>query len=308
MVTGVSDGPVRVTRFDLATGDRTDIRPLAEASSSVLSPDGRLLALARDGGRVRVWDVERGRWRSRSPLEAGSDVGAMAFSRDGATLAVNPEDGSVLLWDVDGHQPARRLSRGEEDDYVHLVSFSRDGSMLAVEYSGYIGLWDTRNATFLRRVGPVSGDGIQALGFSPNSELLAVDEGETVTLWRVADAQPLKQRLTGSPVSDEDAALEFSPDGALLASQTDSGVTLWHVGARQRLGATLPASASTSALAFSADGRLLASLAEGAIVVWKASSGAWLAEACRIAGRNLTRVEWVQYLGEDRYRATCPRY
>ena len=233
----------------------------------------------------------------------------MAFSRDGATLAVNPDDGPVLIWDIDGDQSGRRLSRDEEDDYAEAdhVSFSHDGAVLAVEYTGYIGLWDVPNATFLRRLAPVSGDGIQALAFNPNGELLAVDEGQEVTLWRVADAKPLGQRLTGSPVSDEDAALAFSPDGTLLASQTDSGVTLWHVGERQRLGETPPTSASSSAVAFSADGRLLASFADRAIVVWKASSAAWLAEACRIAGRKRTSAEWVQYLGEDPYRATCPR-
>jgi hypothetical protein len=35
--------------------------------------------------------------------------------------------------------------------------------------------------------------------------------------------------------------------------------------------------------------------------------GTWIRRVCAIANRNLTRVEWAQYLGDDLpYRATCP--
>lgn len=43
-----------------------------------------------------------------------------------------------------------------------------------------------------------------------------------------------------------------------------------------------------------------------AAIVWSLHPDDWLSTACRAAGRNLTRTEWVGYLGPNKqYRATC---
>jgi hypothetical protein len=39
---------------------------------------------------------------------------------------------------------------------------------------------------------------------------------------------------------------------------------------------------------------------------WAVSLAAWRASACRIAGRNLDRIEWARFVGDEPYRATCP--
>ncbi len=41
-------------------------------------------------------------------------------------------------------------------------------------------------------------------------------------------------------------------------------------------------------------------------MVWDVAPDHWDATACRIAGRNLTRAEWNQYLPGRPYQATCP--
>jgi hypothetical protein len=35
---------------------------------------------------------------------------------------------------------------------------------------------------------------------------------------------------------------------------------------------------------------------------------AWRARLCRIAGRNLTRDEWTEFLPGQRYHVTCPEF
>ena len=64
--------------------------------------------------------------------------------------------------------------------------------------------------------------------------------------------------------------------------------------------------ASVFSLVFSLDGKLLASGSfDGTITLWDVSFESWQARACRIANRNLTRVEWEQYLGAEQYHVTC---
>ena len=44
------------------------------------------------------------------------------------------------------------------------------------------------------------------------------------------------------------------------------------------------------------------------VAVWNLDPATMAAAACTVAGRNLTRTEWATYLGEERYRRTCPAY
>jgi WD40 repeat protein len=52
--------------------------------------------------------------------------------------------------------------------------------------------------------------------------------------------------------------------------------------------------------------RILTGSNSGVASVWDFDLRRWEATACRLAGRNLTRSEWAQYLPGRWYRATCP--
>ena len=60
--------------------------------------------------------------------------------------------------------------------------------------------------------------------------------------------------------------------------------------------------------AFSPDGQTLACGGAGEIVFWDLRSETWVAQACAIAGRNMTEDEWVVYLRDTPYRRTCPQF
>jgi hypothetical protein len=73
-------------------------------SAVALSPDGRLVAGAEDGGVVRVWHAGTGRELARFAGHEGS-VTALAFAAGGRLMSLGA-DGTALVWDTAGLKPA----------------------------------------------------------------------------------------------------------------------------------------------------------------------------------------------------------
>lgn len=88
------------------------------------APDGAALAVGTAGqpGQVQLWDLV-----TRAPLftvDAGADVGSLAFSPDGARLAAGLANGDVLVLDA---ATGEETARFEGDIAVDTVTFTPDG-------------------------------------------------------------------------------------------------------------------------------------------------------------------------------------
>jgi hypothetical protein len=60
--------------------------------------------------------------------------------------------------------------------------------------------------------------------------------------------------------------------------------------------------------AFDATGRTLAAaFKDGTVLLWDVDPASWRTGARAVAGRELTRQEWHQFLPGRPYRATCPQ-
>lgn len=170
------------------TGHRQEVYSLS------WSPDGSRLASVCADGTVRVWDVEAGRSVAVLPGGLASADGGVGFTArgDGVWVAGNGltryplSDPTVLR----GHR-----------SYVYNLAFSPDGRTLASGGSdGEIILWDPATGQSMHRLEPRVG--IEALGFSRDSRLVAVMTRGTVRAWDVStgELRPLAQpeeRLVG---------------------------------------------------------------------------------------------------------------
>jgi WD40 repeat protein len=268
------------------------------------SPDGRTLASASADKTIGLWDVAR-RARSRS-LKAGAPALTVAFSPDGGTLAAGGEDGTIRLWDTRHLEDVKTVkeiaSLPAHRDQVYDVAFSPDGRILAsASQDKTIGLWDVAKR---KRTAPLVGhtDQVYSVTFSPDGRTLASASADTtVALWDVA-----KRKRTAPLVGHTYGvtAVAFSPDGRTLASASPDSVILWDVARHARISGYYADQAST--LTFSPDGRLLAAYdSPGAIILRSVDIQEWVRHLCGIAGRDLTKTEWDQFVPGRKYQTVC---
>jgi len=182
-----------------------------------------------------------------------------------------------------------------------------------------IRLWDTRTGELL--VEPIQSQTSQlnVLAFSQDSQVLATvgcgyiyrdyecDQGE-VRVYDVASGQPLAQPMADH--TENVVGLAFSPDGKMLASLSDEkNLILWDTSQWHALGQLNSEDGWMPNyqyfMAFSPDNYHLY-LASGVLSDYSVGPQQWKAAACQIANRDLTQVEWEQYLPDQPYQTVCP--
>ena len=171
LVTGHSDGRIRVT--EIATGEKIASWAADEhlVSAVAVSPDGNLIASAGSGGAVALWHVSDGRSIAK---RRGHEEGVMsvAFSPDGAILASGGMDGYAVLWDT--------------------TSFARERETSAkrLEKQDLAGLWET----LAERDAEAGYDAIWKLAASPETAIPFLKE--RIQLVRKEDSKEIRRFIT----------------------------------------------------------------------------------------------------------------
>ena len=293
--------------------DARTLRPLGDlpgteglATAVEFSPDGRTMAVTGKGGAVELRDPSSGR-RLRPPLPSlgpppAHDAQALGFSADGKRIAVADLSGNLRVLDL----RSGRIRRAGLPGYATHLSFSPDGELLAVALDAQ-GV-QLRDGHSLEVVARLRGDHDHArwARFSPDGRLLALSSFQGYTqLWDVASRRPTGPRLTGHEGGTLGA--EFSPDGRMMATTgTDGTAILWDVASRRTLG-TLPGRNGGVMSRFTPDGRWLFVLngLTGDAERWEVTPDAWAQRACSVAGRQLTRAEWDEFVPDQDPREVC---
>jgi WD40 repeat protein len=263
---------------------------ITAANSIAYSPDGKLLALAGNGG-VQIWTVSTSTLLTCLPTEAAR-VNGIAFSPDGHTLALGGavslygEGGSVLeLWNASTGKFIRSLN--SQCSTVNSVSFSANGKLLA---DG--GWWPTKLEVWEVSTGKqvaslATGiNSVSSVKFAPTGTILAAGGycGSTcLELWDAATEKLIRSLNT---VATEVVSLSFSPDGKSLAaggyentaSQYNSGTAeVWDVSSGKLDTSLQSGSTFVGSLAYSPDGTTIAVTSsplrsDSDVTLWSAST------------------------------------
>jgi WD40 repeat protein len=293
--TAVADRPDgSIGLFDLASRELlATLDPSASAGGvTVWDPTGRRLASSTSDGWLTLWDVtDRRHPRATTRLKRGRSGNIcscplipVVFSPDGRLL-VSLEVAGITIFNVAAGQVDRVLPLAPTvvDQAAIAGTFNPDGRSLAIAF----GPSPTRRSTLM--VLDVATGRVRA-----SAELPYIPEGVAYVGGgsRIASVQ-------GPPV-----AAQAPSSGAFTALDLWNATTLQHIGDTTTASDFLPFGAQPSP-----DGTRLASgSTTGAALLWDLDSNRWEATACSIAGRNLTKTEWAQYLPGRTDRALCPQF
>jgi serine/threonine protein kinase/WD40 repeat protein len=238
-----------------------------------LSPDGKCVATACEGGSLGFWDATTGALRLSVPQVSAS---GLAFSADGSTLvtAGRSTEGQrlyrsttlgVRFWDVatGNERPAGRFSKPVYE--FGPVLLSSDGSTVAAAtVDSKLRFWNTADGREQRTLDPFAADpqiphaGFNMARLGPDDKTVAWQLGPTTMVWDLPTG-----KLTFKHIDQKrwSFALALSPDGKLLACHRGSEphvVELWDWKAGKKLTKIEGFQAQVNALKFSRDGKLLA--------------------------------------------------
>ncbi|MCL4300569.1 MAG: AAA-like domain-containing protein [Anaerolineae bacterium] len=301
---------------DLTESPTTLMGHLGRIWSVAFSPNGQTLVSAGQDTTIHLWkltDLEASPTvladgkkitltnREDTILTGQQDIiFSVAFSPDGQTLASASDN--VRLWNLADPSASPTVLTG-----TLSVAFSPDGQTLAsASGDGIVRLWKLADlkAPPTLLTGPKKG--IWAVAFSPDSQTLAsAGLDNTVYLWNLATLETT-HILTGH--EDMVFSVAFSPNGQTLASaSSDTTIRLWDLANLTAPPVTLRGRAGpVLSVAFSLDGQTLASGGrDQSVHLWPTLDKLGKL-ACQKVRRNLSQVEWNQYLLGETYHRTCP--
>jgi len=268
--------------FDSADTERmADNRPgVLDSNSNVprtiaYSPDGSLLALAMEDGRIELRNTATGEALHTLDGHLGP-VHCIAFAPNGKVFASAGADRVVRIWNVgDGKLRSALVGHGH---WVYALAFSPDGQTLASGgYDRTIRLWDVQesrvNATLRGHASAV-----RTLVFTPEGAVLASGGSDgLVRLWDTATGR-LRMSLPGH--TETIRSLAVSADGRILASASEDGTTrLWNLPSGTARGTLRGHDGEVTALAFALSSRLLLTAgADRVLRLWDAGNGRFVAK------------------------------
>lgn len=252
--------------------------PKLSINAVALSPDGKLMAIARDN------QVELQRMSNRQSLRSlgniPGSVNGVSFSADGRRLVAAAGEpglfGEALLFSVSDGVTLKQF-RGHKDS-LYCARLSPDGKLLATAgYDNSIKLWDVDSGKELHSLDGHNGAVFEA-AFRSDGKVLASASGDrTVKLWDVASGKRLD---TLKESQKELYALAFSPDGTRLAAAgVDNRIRVWRItldakeGENPLLISKFAHESPVLRLVWSADGMTIVSAGEDRLVkVWNADT------------------------------------
>jgi DNA-binding SARP family transcriptional activator/WD40 repeat protein/GTPase SAR1 family protein len=277
------------------------------------SPDGRQLAGASASTNVTaIWDRPTSR---RLGELSGVPAGAMLAWSPTGTLLASAVGPSVQLWDVSKpSQPSLKSSVGvsgiTRPDYLF---FSSNGRLLvsAEDAVKRITVIDvaTHHVSWSKIVTEFA---LRQVAMSPDGKTIAVNSGDAtkgqITLYSATG------KARRSVTTQSYGGVAFLHNGDWIVATVgapEPHAQMYDAATLEPIGVPYPTIAAGvlfgDPIAVNSAGTMFSEAEVNAPLLWNVDPSHWLAVACQIASRNLTKSEWHQYLPSRPYESTCPQ-
>ena len=313
-------------RGDVFDGDFSSRVVAVDSGDVVARPDGLIGAGWRDadtlaGGRLTGDEVEIVRFDLDSdalvpeggaiPLDEALTIEATELDtgKDHFILRYRVEaDNWLTRFDSDTLRPGPRIPV----EGIVSWAISRTGHRIAAGTTSGIHVYDAFTG---EEVGAIPDPNLRGVFITVTDQLFVSSLGGELTQYDLDTLEPIRA-FGGSRGHVFSAA--GTADGSLLAtSGGDQRVYLYDIASGVRIGTPISVpDGQWNHINISLDGKWLTvggerpeNLVRGqdTFQIWDLDPEHWAAAACRVAGRNLTRAEWADNIGElAPYQATCP--
>lgn len=220
----------------------------------------------------------------------------------------NKGDGLVGEWDAATGRLLAAPTRIPGGGAADFVAFGARGTTVAVsQFGDMAAVVDPARRKVLAHWRSSKAQLTVGAALSPDGTRVATTDFDG--LLHVWDARTGKAVLPPIHASEVDvASVSWSPDGSrLVTAGGDSTVRLYDAKTGRQIGVSLPISQTLFPYAtFSPDGRtIVATDSSGQVWLYPATAAGWVAYACRLANRNLTRAEWAKFVPGHSYQVVC---
>lgn len=163
---------------------RDEVGPPWGVSDVEFSPTDPVIAVASEGNRVQLWNLET----SEEIMSFGLWGRTVTFSQNGAKLAYNLLDGIGNIVDL---STGNKVSIPEDPDvgyHPDIIAFTSDVTvLLTVDYNNSIWAWDTSSGEFIAMFAAVANNRWPMdLALSSDGKLIALADSEgSISLWGV---------------------------------------------------------------------------------------------------------------------------
>ncbi len=210
IATGADD---RVRIFDAESGD--EVHSIAcpfDVTAVAFSPDGRILAIAREDRRIQVVDAASGNTIA-TLLGHRETVTTLAFDPKRPRLASGSDDRTIRIWDVSERGFGRELrSIDAHGGPVRAIAFDAAGRWIASgSDDGTVRVFDAATGFTLRTYDDFP-DRIASVDFHPSEDRLAVAAGNTVEL-RPVDPRDFRETSFDLDFTIEELRVVTESDG-----------------------------------------------------------------------------------------------
>ncbi len=296
-----------LNKWDLNTGKSegtSNFKYTSPIDFVTLDTKGSLLLTGHDDNAVCVWNTNASGTMSPTILKGHKGVvRAAAFSQDETTLVTSGKDGLLIVWSI---QSGKSLNTFTIKSDIKTLKFIDKNSVAAITEDGDIDIISINDGSLKNIYSSKTSMPLCCISISRKNIFAVGFSDGKIRLFNMNPLSANYKQLGENTVRIE--SITANSQGNLLAiSCSDKSILIYDLDNRGLKPLRLrDLKSKTRAFAFSSTNKLIVGGEDKTIEVWETSSDKLAEKICPILKRDMTKMEWAQFIGEKvEYQKTC---